>query len=50
MSATEDRLGCVKVGKGLRITGDGTLSVDMASGAEVDAMLGEIFERKEEEV
>lgn len=50
VSATEDRLGCVKVGKGLRITGDGTLSVDMASGAEVDAMLGEIFERKEEEV
>ena len=50
VSATEDRLGCVKVGKGLRITGDGTLSVDMASGTEVDTMLGDIFGRKEEEV
>ena len=48
--ATKDRLGCVKVGEGLRVTGDGTISVDMASDAEVEEMLGEVFGRKEEEV
>lgn len=48
--ATKDRLGCVKVGEGLRVTEDGTVSVDMASDAEVEEMLGDVFGRKEEEV
>ncbi len=50
VSATKDRLGCVKVGEGLSVDEDGTLSVDMASGAEVEAMLGEVFGQKGQEV
>lgn len=41
--ATEKRLGGVKVGEGLRVTEDGTLSVDAADEAEVEDMLGEVF-------
>ena len=36
-------LGGVKVGEGLRVTEDGTLSVDAADEAEVAEMLGEVF-------
>ena len=50
VTATPDRLGCVKVGSGLNVTEDGTLSVDMASDEEVEAMLGEVFGQKEQEV
>ena len=41
--ATSERLGGVKVGEGLRVTEDGTLSVDAADEAEVAEMLGEVF-------
>lgn len=39
--ATEDSDGGVKVGEGLSVTSDGTLSVDMASEAEVNKVLDE---------
>ena len=42
-SATETRLGGVKVGKGLYVDPDGTLSVDSASEAEVEEMLTGVF-------
>lgn len=41
--ATENRLGGVKVGQGLNVSSDGTLSVDSASGAEVEEMLTGVF-------
>lgn len=39
--ATENTVGGVKVGDGLSVTSDGTLSVDMASEAEVNEVLNE---------
>jgi hypothetical protein len=48
--ATADILGGVKIGPGLSVTNDGTLSVDMASDAEVDKILDEVFAQKEQEV
>lgn len=41
--ATEEQIGGVKVGPGLKVDGDGTLSVDAASDNEVGEMLGEVF-------
>lgn len=41
--ATPDTLGGVKIGPGLNVTSDGTLSVDTASEGEVDELLTEVF-------
>lgn len=48
--ATADRLGCVKVGAGLNVAEDGTLSVDMAGDEDVSEVLDEVLGQKEEEV
>ncbi len=42
-AASSERLGAVKVGAGLNITEDGTLSVDTADEAEVNEMLAEVL-------
>ena len=41
--ATPTTLGGVKIGPGLNVTSDGTLSVDTASEGEVDELLTEVF-------
>lgn len=49
-AATPERLGCVKVGSGLNVTEDGTLSVDLAGDAEIEEILDEGFKQKGQEV
>lgn len=41
--ATAETLGGVKIGPGLNVTSDGTLSVDTAGEEEVEDLLGEVF-------
>lgn len=41
--ATAKRLGGVKVGPGLNVGEDGTLSVNMAGDEDVTKMLGKVF-------